>query len=183
MYNSKRNNNAQIIINIACIIKQTKMKRIKTSEQKLTKSIQIWITSLVDSVEIKKFEGYTPIASYKMSNKWNRISDKITKNIIIKKLDNHFINIIVDSGQHYDYNLNKIFYDQLEVRPPDYNLDVKSGTHATQVAKLIIEFEKTLVDLNPDFVIVLGDNNSSLGFSLATSKLNTPPSPVWSLRA
>lgn len=100
--------------------------------------------------------------------------DIIRLSQIIKKLDNHFNNIIVDSGQHYDYNLNKIFYDQLGVRPPDYNLDVKSGTHAVQVAKLMIEFEKTLQKLNPDFVIVLGDNNSSLGFSLATSKLNVP---------
>jgi len=100
--------------------------------------------------------------------------DIIRLSQIIKKLDTHFNNIIVDSGQHYDYNLNKIFYDQLDVRPPDYNLDVKSGTHATQVAKLMIEFEKTLLKLNPDFVIVLGDNNSSLGFSLATSKLNVP---------
>ncbi|NHJ20082.1 MAG: UDP-N-acetylglucosamine 2-epimerase (non-hydrolyzing) [Candidatus Lokiarchaeota archaeon] len=100
--------------------------------------------------------------------------DIIRLSQIIKKLDNHFINIIVDSGQHYDYNLNKIFYDQLEVRPPDYNLDVKSGTHATQVAKLMIEFEKTLLENDPYFVIVLGDNNSSLGFSLATSKLNIP---------
>ncbi|MFX0012932.1 MAG: UDP-N-acetylglucosamine 2-epimerase (non-hydrolyzing), partial [Candidatus Hermodarchaeota archaeon] len=56
--------------------------------------------------------------------------DIIRLSQIIKKLDSHFINIIVDSGQHYDYNLNKIFYEQLEVRPPDYNLDIKSGTHA-----------------------------------------------------
>jgi UDP-N-acetylglucosamine 2-epimerase (non-hydrolysing) len=100
--------------------------------------------------------------------------DIIRLSQIIKSLDNHFNNIIVDSGQHYDYNLNKIFYDQLEVRPPDYNLDVKSGTHAAQVAKLMIEFEKVLLEHNPNFVIVLGDNNSSLGFSLATSKLNIP---------
>lgn len=100
--------------------------------------------------------------------------DIIRLSQIIKKLDNYFNNIIVDSGQHYDYNLNKIFYEQLEVRPPDYNLNVKSGTHAAQVAKLMIEFEKTLLIESPDFVIVLGDNNSSLGFSLATSKLNIP---------
>ncbi len=100
--------------------------------------------------------------------------DIIRLSQIIKKLDIYFQNKIVDSGQHYDYNLNKIFYDQLEVRSPDYNLDVKSGTHATQVAKLMIEFEKTLLKESPEFVIVLGDNNSSLGFSLSTSKLNIP---------
>jgi len=100
--------------------------------------------------------------------------DIIRLSQIIKKLDQYFQNIIVDSGQHYDYNLNKIFYEQLGVRPPDYNLDVKSGTHAVQVAKLMIEFEKTLNKEKPEFVIVLGDNNSSLGFALATSKLNIP---------
>ena len=100
--------------------------------------------------------------------------DIIRLSQIIKTMDKHFENIIVDSGQHYDYNLNKIFYEQLEVRPPDYNLNIKSGTHASQVAKLMIEFEKTLVEVQPEFVVVLGDNNSSLGFSLATSKLNIP---------
>ncbi len=100
--------------------------------------------------------------------------DIIRLSQIIKKLDNFFENIIVDSGQHYDYNLNKIFYDQLEVRLPDYNLNIKSGTHASQVAKLMIEFEKTLFNIKPDFVVILGDNNSSLGFALATSKLNIP---------
>ena len=100
--------------------------------------------------------------------------DIIRLSQIIKKLDLFFENIIVDSGQHYDYNLNKIFYDQLGVRMPEYNLNIKSGTHASQVAKLMIEFEKTLFEEKPEFVIVLGDNNSSLGFALATSKLNIP---------
>ncbi len=98
--------------------------------------------------------------------------DIIRLSQIIKKLDTYFENIIVDSGQHYDYNLNKIFYEQLSVRTPDYNLNIKSGTHASQVTKLIIEFEKVLLKERPEFVVVLGDNNSSLGFALATSKLN-----------
>jgi UDP-N-acetylglucosamine 2-epimerase (non-hydrolysing) len=100
--------------------------------------------------------------------------DIIRLSQIIKILDHHFTNLIVDSGQHYDYNLNKIFYEQLGVRVPDYNLDIKSGSHATQVAKLMMEFEKILLNEKPEFVIVLGDNNSSLGFSLTTSKLNLP---------
>ncbi|MHA1933438.1 MAG: non-hydrolyzing UDP-N-acetylglucosamine 2-epimerase [Promethearchaeota archaeon] len=100
--------------------------------------------------------------------------DIIRLSQIIKRLDKSFNNIIVDSGQHYDYNLNKIFYEQLGVRLPDYNLNIKSGTHASQVAKLMIEFEKTLIKEKPVFVIILGDNNSSLGFALATSKLNIP---------
>jgi len=100
--------------------------------------------------------------------------DIIRLSQIIKKLDLYFENIIVDSGQHYDYNLNKIFYDQLGVREPNYNLNTKSGTHASQVAKLMTEFEKTLFKEEPSFVVILGDNNSSLGFALATSKLNIP---------
>ncbi len=100
--------------------------------------------------------------------------DIIRLSQIIKKLDKYFENIIVDSGQHYDYNLNKIFYEQLGVRIPNYNLNIKSGTHASQVAKLMIEFEKTLFEEKPEIVVVLGDNNSSLGFTLATSKLNIP---------
>ena len=98
--------------------------------------------------------------------------DIIRLSQIIKKLDQLFQNIIVDSGQHYDYNLNKIFYDQLDLRPADINLGIKSGSHATQVGTLMIAFESLLLQESPDFVIVLGDNNSSLGFALATSKLN-----------
>jgi UDP-N-acetylglucosamine 2-epimerase (non-hydrolysing) len=100
--------------------------------------------------------------------------DIIRLSQIIKQLDHYFENVIVDSGQHYDYNLNKIFYEQLQVRIPEYNLNIKSGSHASQVAKLMIEFEKVLLQETPQFVIVLGDNNSSLGFALATSKLNIP---------
>ncbi|TFF89497.1 MAG: UDP-N-acetylglucosamine 2-epimerase (non-hydrolyzing) [Promethearchaeota archaeon] len=100
--------------------------------------------------------------------------DIIRLSQIIKKLDQSFLNIIVDSGQHYDYNLNKIFYEQLGVREPDYNLNIKSGSHAEQVGKLMIAFEKTLIKEKPEFVIILGDNNSSLGFALGTSKLNLP---------
>jgi UDP-N-acetylglucosamine 2-epimerase (non-hydrolysing) len=100
--------------------------------------------------------------------------DIIRLSQIIKKLDAYFENIVVDSGQHYDYNLNKIFYEQLNVRIPEYNLNIKSGSHASQVAKLMIEFEKVLIKENPQFVVVLGDNNSSLGYALATSKLNIP---------
>ncbi|MFX1391345.1 MAG: non-hydrolyzing UDP-N-acetylglucosamine 2-epimerase [Promethearchaeota archaeon] len=100
--------------------------------------------------------------------------DIIRLSQIIKKLDQHFQNIIVDSGQHYDYNLNKIFYEELGVRVPNYNLNIKSGTHASQVGKLMIEFEKTLIKEKPEIVLILGDNNSSLGFALATSKLNVP---------
>lgn len=100
--------------------------------------------------------------------------DIIRLSQIIKKLDLNFENIIVDSGQHYDYNLNKLFYDQLGVREPNYNLNIKSGTHAYQAGKLMIEFEKILLKENPNFIIVLGDNNSSLGFALASSKVNIP---------
>jgi UDP-N-acetylglucosamine 2-epimerase (non-hydrolysing) len=100
--------------------------------------------------------------------------DIIRLSQIIKSLDQVFENIIVDSGQHYDFNLNKIFYDQLEIRKPQYNLDIRSGTHAEQVGSLMIEFEKILRNEEPEFVIVLGDNNSSMGFALTTSKLNIP---------
>lgn len=100
--------------------------------------------------------------------------DIIRLSQIIKKLDKHFINIIVDSGQHYDYNLNKIFYEQLCLREPDFNLNIKSGSHAEQVGKLMIEFERLLKEQKPEFIIVLGDNNSSLGFALGASKLNIP---------
>lgn len=100
--------------------------------------------------------------------------DIIRLSEILKELDRFFINVTVDTGQHYDYNLNKVMYEQLNVREPNYRLNGKAPTHMKQVGKIASQFEDVLLAEKPDIVVVLGDNNSSLAMALAAAKLNIP---------
>jgi UDP-N-acetylglucosamine 2-epimerase (non-hydrolysing) len=77
---------------------------------------------------------------------------------------------IVHTGQHYDSRLSDIFFTQLEIPPPDVNLNVGSGTHAQQTAAVMTAFEPVLVAYQPDLVLVVGDVNSTLACALVAAK-------------
>jgi len=78
---------------------------------------------------------------------------------------------IVHTGQHYDYEMSQSFFDDLEIPKPDFFLNAGSGTHASQTAKIMIEFEKLCQKEQPDMVIVVGDVNSTLACSVVAKKL------------
>lgn len=78
--------------------------------------------------------------------------------------------ILVHTGQHYDKELSKIFFDDLKLPKPDYYLGIGSGSHSEQSGQIMIAFEKILLKLNPDIVVVVGDVNSTLACTLATVK-------------
>jgi UDP-N-acetylglucosamine 2-epimerase (non-hydrolysing) len=80
--------------------------------------------------------------------------------------------LICHTGQHYDQKMSKVFFDDLELPKPDYYLGVGSGSHAEQTAKVMIEFEKVLLNENPNLIIVVGDVNSTVACSLVAAKLN-----------
>jgi UDP-N-acetylglucosamine 2-epimerase (non-hydrolysing) len=82
--------------------------------------------------------------------------------------------VLIHTGQHYDVAMNQRLFDDLELPPPDLNLEVGSGSHAVQTAEVMRRFEPVLDELSPSCVIVVGDVNSTLACSLVASKLGTP---------
>ena len=82
--------------------------------------------------------------------------------------------LAVDTGQHYDYELNALLYAQLGVRPADVLLEVGSGGHAEQTAAILVRAERVLLERRPRVVVVIGDTNSTVGCALAAAKLRIP---------
>jgi len=91
---------------------------------------------------------------------------------IIRVLEKKNIDFfILHTGQHYSYNMDQIFFEQLKLPQPKYNLKVGSGTHAEETGKMMIGIEKALLDEKPSIVLVEGDTNSVLAGSLAAVKV------------
>jgi UDP-GlcNAc3NAcA epimerase len=80
----------------------------------------------------------------------------------------------VDTGQHYDFVMNGLLYQQLGVSPPDHFLEVGSGTHARQTGAILTGIETLLAGRRPDALVVIGDTNSTLGSGLAAAKVGVP---------
>lgn len=81
---------------------------------------------------------------------------------------------LIHTGQHYDYEMSKIFFEDLGLPEPDMHLGVGSGTHARQTGLVMIELEKVLLEQEPELVIVVGDVNSTLAAALSAVKLHIP---------
>jgi UDP-GlcNAc3NAcA epimerase len=102
----------------------------------------------------------------------------IKSSAMSRAIKNHFSNeiqeIIVHTGQHYDENMSEIFFKEMGIPYPNYNLNVGSGSHGSQTAKMIEGLEEIYIKEKPDAVLVYGDTNSTIAGALAAVKIHIP---------
>lgn len=86
--------------------------------------------------------------------------------------------VIIHSGQHYDYCMSAQFFDELEIPAPDYHLECGSASHGAQTARMLEAIERVLIQEHPEWVVVFGDTNTTLAGTLAAAKLHLPVAHV-----
>jgi UDP-N-acetylglucosamine 2-epimerase (non-hydrolysing) len=86
--------------------------------------------------------------------------------------------LLLHTGQHYDWEMSKIFFEQLGLGEPDFHLGAGSGSHAKQIAKIMTESEKVFASVRPDLVVVVGDVNSTLACGITAKKMGIPVAHV-----
>ncbi len=93
---------------------------------------------------------------------------------IRNKYSGEISEVIIHTGQHYDKNMSNVFFNEMGIPEPDYNLGVGSGTHGRQTAAMIEKIEDILIKEKPAFVVLFGDTNSTLAGSVAAAKIHIP---------
>lgn len=82
--------------------------------------------------------------------------------------------VLVHTGQHYDHNMSDVFFEEMDIPKPDYNLGISGGSHGEMTGRMLIEIEKVLIKEQPDMLLLFGDTNSTMAAALAAVKLHIP---------
>ena len=93
---------------------------------------------------------------------------------VSRALTSHFNEVMIHTGQHYDYEMSDLFFKEMDMRQPDFNLGIGGGTHGAQTGMMLIELEKVMSSVKPDCILVYGDTNSTLAGALTAAKAGTP---------
>ncbi len=101
-----------------------------------------------------------------------KIAPVISQVIKYSKIGYNISYRLIHTGQHYDKKMSKIFFEELKIPKPDFNLEVGSGSHANQTSKIMIRYERLLNHIKPDICMVFGDVNSTLACSIVAKKFN-----------
>lgn len=94
--------------------------------------------------------------------------------VVSHELRKKHTEVLVHTGQHFDYNMSGQFFEELDIPEPDYNLGISGGSHATMTARMMIRVEEVLLKEKPDWLLLYGDTNSTLAAALAAAKLHIP---------
>lgn len=88
--------------------------------------------------------------------------------------DSEVEEVLVHTGQHYDYNMSEVFFKELNIPDPDYNLSISGGSHAQMTGRMLMALEEVFLKEKPDKLLVYGDTNSTLAAALTAAKLHVP---------
>lgn len=94
--------------------------------------------------------------------------------VVSRVLRNSFKEILIHTGQHYDHNMSDVFFEEMDIPKPDYNLGVSGGSHGQMTGQMLIKIEDVLLRERPDMLLVFGDTNSTMAGALAAVKLGVP---------
>lgn len=94
--------------------------------------------------------------------------------VVSRVLRKEFQEVLVHTGQHYDHNMSDVFFEEMEIPRPDYNLGISGGTHGQMTGQMLIKIEEVFLQEKPDMLLLFGDTNSTMAAALAAVKLHIP---------
>ena len=94
--------------------------------------------------------------------------------VVSRELRKYFHEVLIHTGQHYDHNMSDVFFEEMDIPKPDYNLGISGGTHGKMTGNMLIALEEVFMTEKPDMVLLFGDTNSTMAGALAAAKLHIP---------
>lgn len=94
--------------------------------------------------------------------------------VVSRVLRKTFQEVLIHTGQHYDHNMSDVFFEEMDIPKPDYNLGISGGTHGQMTGQMLMELETVFLKERPDMVLLFGDTNSTMAAALAAVKLHIP---------